>query len=171
MSKSKLIAPLALATMLSGCASIMSGGQPMLNVEVDGPSGDDIQVTIIGLNNGERIVRSGSNFTVPLSRNSDYKVTVKAANYSTEETIIRRNIRPIFWANFCCAPGYGVGLFGFAMDYLTHNMWEPDHAQVAFSLARLKKDKSSYVLPIELSNASGERFTIEAPVLMSSAAE
>ena len=71
MSKSKVMLALALALTIlpTGCASIMSGGQPSLNVEVEEPS-DNVEVIIRGLNNGERIVRRSSNFTVPLSRST-----------------------------------------------------------------------------------------------------
>lgn len=158
-----VILALTAAMSATGCATLMSGGNSRLEVSVEEPR-QDVEVRIVGISNGETITRRASNFAVSLNRNSDYKITVHSPRYTTEEVLVRRNIRPQFWVNFCCA----TGIVGLGIDYLTHNMWEHDKSTVNIRLEKERRSATGTysVLPILLTNDHGhERVLLEAPIL------
>jgi len=163
MSKVPFLVALTAAVSLTGCATLIGGGNSQIQVAVEEPR-QDLEVRIVGLSNGETITRRASSFSVSLNRNSDYKVTVHSPNYVTEEVLIRRNIRPHFWANICC---FG-GILGLGIDFVTHNMWEHDKNNVNVRLQKERRSTTGQysVLPILLTNDHGhEQMLIEAPIL------
>ncbi len=163
MSKIPFLLALTAVVSSAGCATLIGGGNSRLDVAVEDPR-QDVEVRIVGLANGETITRRATNFSVSLNRNSDYKITVHSPRYSTEEVLVRRNIRPIFWANFCCTSS----IVGLGIDFVTNNMWEHDKNNVKI---RLQKERQSStgrysVLPILLSDDHDhERVLLEAPIL------
>ncbi len=162
MSKLPLILALT-AVSMTGCATLIGGGNSRLDVAVEEPS-QDVEVRIVGLSNGESITRRSSNFSVSLNRNSDYKITVHSPRYQTEEVLVRRNIRPMFWGNICC---FG-GILGLGIDYVTHNMWEHDKGTLNVRLEKERRSSTGAysVLPILLANDHGhEQVLLEAPII------
>lgn len=163
MSKLPFILALTAAVSATGCATMFGGGNSSLEVAVEEPR-QDVEVRIVGLANGETITRRSSKFSVSLNRNSDYKIVVHSPRYQTEEVLVRRNIRTIFWGNLCC----NGGILGFGIDFLTHNMWEHDKSTVNIRLEQERRSSTGdySVLPILLANDHGhERMLIEAPIL------
>lgn len=163
MSKLPVLLALTTAVALSGCATLIGGGNSRLNVAVEEPR-QDVEVRIVGLSNGETITRRSSSFSVSLNRNSDYKVVVHSPTYITEEVVIRRNIRPHFWGNICC---FG-GILGLGIDFFTNNMWEHDRANVNVRLQKERRSENGQysVLPILLTDDHGhERVILEAPIV------
>jgi len=163
MSKVPFLVALSAAFSLSGCATLIGGGNSQIDVAVEEPR-QDLEVRIIGLSNGETITRRASNFSVSLNRNSDYKIVVYSPNYVTEEVLVRRNIRPQFWANFCCF----TSVVGLGIDFVTHNMWEHDKHNVNVRLQKERRSTAGQysVLPILLTDDHGhERTLLEAPIL------
>ncbi|MNR82363.1 hypothetical protein D3C86_343450 [compost metagenome] len=166
MSKLPFLVALTAAFSLSGCATLIGGGNSQIDVAVEEPR-QDLEVRIIGLSNGETITRRASNFSVSLNRNSDYKIVVHSPSYVTEEVLVRRNVRPHFWANFCCTAGV-IGFVGLGIDFFTHNMWEHDKNRVDVRLQKERRSTTGQysVLPILLTNDHGhERMLLEAPIL------
>lgn len=136
MLRKPVLAALAtalLVTSAAGCATILGGSPETLTISLEEPV-SDAEIVITGLNNGERFVKRGPNTVVQLSRSTDYQITVKAAGYQTEDVIIRRNIRSLFWLNICCG-----GIVGLVVDYATGNMYEHDRTSVSVRLEPVRK--------------------------------
>lgn len=144
-----------------GCATLFGGGSSetlIVNIE---NQPEDVKVVITGLSNGERLVQHQSSFTMPISRQTDYQITVSAPGFEESTVVLHRNVRALFWANFCLG-----GILGMGIDYVSNNMWEHDRINVSLELERVRKDKDgALVMPIVLTNLdNGERIVLEAPM-------
>lgn len=148
------------AVTLPSCATILGGAAENLTVTVE-EAPANTEVTIIGLTNGERFTRRGATASLQLSRATDYQISVKAAGYHTEDVIIRRNIRNLFWLNLCCG-----GVVGMVVDFATNNMYEHDRTNVTMRLEAVRKSQFGdfSVLPVHFTNPeNGAQCVIEVP--------
>ncbi|MNK59343.1 hypothetical protein D3C87_784460 [compost metagenome] len=150
---------LAGAVLSTGCATLIGGSPSEVSVNVQEPR-KDLEVRLQGIQSGETIIQRVPEFTVPLNRSSDYKVTVRSPFYQTQEIRIGRNIRPIFWLNFLT-----VVPLGMIVDAVTHNMWEhsPNRVTVRLEPAR-QGSNGDWVVPIIVSRGLS-REVYEAPII------
>ncbi len=161
MSKRLLPAALIAAALTSGCATILGGGPSEFGVNVEEPR-QDLEVRLEGIQNGEMIIQRVPEFTVPLSRGSDYKVTVRSPLYQTQEIRIGRSIRGAFWGNFLLLPLFPIGM---GVDALTSNMWEHTPQKITVRLERARQGlNGEWVLPIVITRGLA-REVYEAPIL------
>lgn len=159
MSKHLLATALAAAVLSSGCATLIGGGPSQFAVNVEVPR-RDLEVRLEAVSTGETIIERVPEFTVPLQRGTDYKVTVRSPQYQTQEIRIGRTIRPIFWANFITVVPVGM-----IVDAVTGNMWDhaPNQIKVRLQPARQGKN-GDWVVPIVVSQGLQQE-TYEAPIL------
>ena len=159
MKRLLLATALTSAVLSNGCATLIGAGPSEVHVNVQEPR-HDLEVRLEGLQNGETIIQRVPEFTVPLNRSSDYKVTVRSPLYRTQEIRIGRSIRPVFWLNFIT-----VVPLGMIVDAVTHAMWEhtPDRLTVRLEPARQGSD-GSWVVPIVVSSGLS-REVYEAPII------
>lgn len=83
----------------SGCATIMSGGQSRLQVNVEGPE-TGMTTTVRGVNNDEEVTRQDQHFDVVLDRQSSYVVVASAQGYQHGIRVVRSETNPWLWGNF-----------------------------------------------------------------------
>lgn len=146
MSKRLLTTVLTTAVLTSGCATLIGGGSSELDVDVAEPR-RDLEVRIENLSSGETIIQRQPEFSVSLSRASDYKVTVRSPLYRTQEVQIGRSIRPVFWLNVL---NLGVGMI---VDAATSQMWQHRPQKVNIRLERARQGSNGdWVLPIVVSS-------------------
>ncbi len=146
MSKHLFTTALMAATLSSGCATLIGGGPSEFSVNVQEPR-QDLEVRIVALSNDETIIQRVPEFTVPLSRGSDYKVTVRSPLYQTKEITIGRQLRSVFWLNFLTVLPVGM-----IVDAATSNMWEHRSQKVTIRLERARQGSNGkWVLPIVVS--------------------
>ena len=159
MSKLLLATALATAVLSSGCATLIGGGSSQFAMNVEEPR-RDLEVRLEGVQSGETIIQRVPEFTVPLQRSSDYKVTVRSPLYQTKEIRIGRSIRPIFWLNFIT-----VVPIGMIVDAATSNMWDhsPSRLNVRLEPAR-QGQNGDWVVPIVVSSGLQSE-VYEAPIL------
>ncbi len=159
MSKPLLATALATAVLSSGCATLIGGGASQFTVNVQEPR-RDLEVRLEGIQSGETIIQRVPEFTVPLQRSSDYKVTIRSPLYKTKEIRIGRSIRPIFWLNFIT-----VIPIGMIVDAATSNMWDhsPDKLNVRLEPAR-QSQNGEWVVPVVVSSGFHQE-VYEAPIL------
>lgn len=146
----------------TGCATLMNPGPSFLDVEVDKPA-KACKVTIrsLGSVTGERdlITRFGNSFVVELSRNADYRVSVESDGYHSEDIIIRRSVRPVFFANCCVG-----GIIGMGIDFFTGSMWEHSKDRAMFKLEPIVPDgkQGKLRIPLHVVYESGRVFDYRA---------
>lgn len=159
MSKRLLATALTTAVLTSGCATLIGGGPSEISVNVQEPR-RDLEVRLEGIQSGETIIQRTPEFTVPLKRSSDYKVTVRSPLYQTQEIRIGRSIRPVFWLNFIT-----VVPLGMIVDAVTSNMWEhtPNRVTVTLEPAR-QGSNGDWVVPIVVTSGF-QREVYEAPIV------
>lgn len=150
---------LSTTVISTGCATLIGGGPSEFSVNVQEPR-RDLEVRLVGLANNETIIQRTPEFTVPLDRGSDYKVTVRSPSYKTQEITIGRSIRPVFWLNFLTVLPVGM-----LVDAMNGAMWEHNPKQVTVKLERERQGANGqWVLPIVVSSGLS-RQVYEAPIL------
>lgn len=159
--KRHLATAFAITVLTSGCATLLGGGPSQFSVDVQEPR-RDLEVRLEGLSNGEVIIQRVPEFTVSLSRSSDYRLTVRSPLYQTQEIRIGRSIRGAFWANLLLLPLFPVGM---GVDAYTGNMWEHHPQKVTIRLEPARKGSSgNWVLPVVVSSGL-KQSVYEAPIL------
>lgn len=126
----KILTGLVVVLLITGCASIFSGGPSWLAIETN-PA--NVQIKISGIQNGEKITRI-TPCKVELKRNSDYKVVVRTPHYQSDEVIITRHIQGWFWGNFFIPIASPVGL---VIDLVSDNFWDHNQHLLTLDLQRL----------------------------------
>lgn len=155
--KKTIILILLISVFLKGCASITHGRASWLRVETN-PS--NIEVKLYGINNGESIKQT-TPFRVELDKGSDYKLVIETPNYKSEEVVIRRKITGWFWGNIL------VGwIVGFAIDALSHNMWDHNQHLITLDLEKLSTapDIIKINLPLVFKMKDGQELTKVVPL-------
>lgn len=140
------LATIVAASMLTGCATILSGGSAKIQFETDGP--EDTEFVITGVSTGDRITRRGNRFTVDLKRGSDYQVSVKAQGYQGQEILVGRGFNMIAILNVLFWPGIII-------DWMTGAMFQPDRERVMVYLAKAKSSGSTLIFPVVFDSESG----------------
>lgn len=158
MGKIKVLVVILLPILLlTGCASIFSGGPSLLKIMTNP---EDAKVTIKGLNNVERITQK-TPCAVSLSKASDYSVVIELAGYQSEEIYIRRGTNGWFWGNLFLG-----GIVGMIIDYSTSNMYEHQPSTINLDLTKLTSlpDKVMIEYPITLIMEDGSRIVRNLPI-------
>jgi hypothetical protein len=101
------------ATSLSGCASISSflgGVNTDVTVNVQGTH-QPVEVVVEGLANGNKAVYKGHDkVKIKLSKDQDFKLTVVAPGFESEEVVLSRKFNPFTLADLgCCVFSVGAG--------------------------------------------------------------
>lgn len=157
----KIISALTIVLLITGCASIFSGGPSWLSVETN-PS--NVQIKLYGIQNGETITKT-TPCRVELNRNSDYKVVVETPHYKSDEVIIRRKIQGWFWGNILLG-----GIVGMVIDGASGNIWDHNQHLLTMDLQKISSvdvapDVVSLNVPVQLiSENSSEIKLVYLPI-------
>lgn len=119
--KAQILSLAFVATIFTGCASIVDGGPKTVNIRSD-PSG--AKVTIYD-SRGRQVSENTTPATVDLNsggffRSASYRVAVDKPGYRSCETAIKPRINSWYWGNFLFLP---LSPVGFLVDPATGGMW------------------------------------------------
>jgi hypothetical protein len=130
------ISTLALCSLLTGCASVISGR----NAEVAIDSFPSNARVVIHDNDGRQVASLNTPGVVSLKRNrryflpARYTATIEAPGYAPAEVPVRSTVNPWVLGNVLF--GFG-GVAGLAVDNATGAAWMPRHSVIHSQLAPL----------------------------------
>jgi hypothetical protein len=82
----------------SGCATIFSGGQSRLEVDVEAPE-SPVLTTVQGIDSGDRDTRSDRHFEVPVERTSTYVILSSGDGLGHTIKVVRPRVNPWVYTN------------------------------------------------------------------------
>jgi len=124
-------AALALAILVAGCATILSGTKQEVSVSTT-PPGAEVQVKT----NGGLTVYSGTTpASCRLPRGREYLVSIKMEGYKEQELYISREFNAWFIGNLLCG-----GVLGMVIDAVDGAMWNLDPDAIHIELVRTLTD-------------------------------
>jgi len=124
-------AALALAILLAGCATIISGTKQDVSINSN-PDGADIQIKTGG---GLTVFSGSTPANCKLPRNKEYTVVVRMVGYKDQELYINREFNAWFVGNLLCG-----GIVGIVIDAVDGAMWNLDPDMIHVELVKTLAD-------------------------------
>lgn len=153
-----LIIVTLLASLILGCASIISGTRQDVMIT----SSPDLATLNIKNMNGVIVYQGQTPATVNLERNNSYIVTVSLPGYKDSQVSINRGFNFVFLGNLIC--GGVLGMIIDAVDGAIYNL-EPSILSVTLVTASIKgKDDEKYAV-LQYKNEKGEVQTAATPLI------
>lgn len=112
MSFKKVVAVMGAATLMTGCASVMTGGST--NVNVAASNGKEVKISV-----------EGQEYTTPaivqLNKDGNDKFINSVDDACEKQTVVETTVEPWFFGNIILG-----GLLGSTTDSATEKMWTYD---------------------------------------------
>lgn len=125
----KLLALLAVALLLSGCATLFTGTDANVKVNAD----PNTASVVIKSQAGQVVYEGVVPATVKLPKKNTYTVEITQAGYKTQTVYIAQSVTGWFWGNICIG-----GVIGMLIDWGTGGMWDLNPTQIDAKLAMAK---------------------------------
>jgi len=122
----KLLSLLAVAVLVSGCATIFTGTDANVKVTAD-PAAAAI---VIKSQTGQVFYQGEVPASVKLPKKNSYSVEIAVAGYKTQTVIISQGVTGWFWGNLCLG-----GVIGMLIDWGSGGMWDLNPTQIDAKLA------------------------------------
>jgi uncharacterized protein YceK len=127
----KLLVLLAIALLLSGCATLFTGTDANVKVTADPGTAN----AVIKTQGGQVVYDGAVPATVKLPKKNSYTVEITQAGYKTQTVFISQGVTGWFWGNLCLG-----GVVGMLIDWGTGGMWDLHPSQIDAKLAMAKVD-------------------------------
>lgn len=122
----KLLGFLAVAVLVSGCATIFTGTGAIVKVTAEPAAA----IIVIKSQTGQVFYQGEVPASVKLPKKNNYTVEITLAGYKTQTVYISQDVTGWFWGNICLG-----GLIGMVIDWATGGMWDLNPTQIDVKLA------------------------------------